>query len=400
MYWKKCLLLFITIVTFGSTSWSQKKGDEVVMTVNDEEITKSEFLQVYLKNNDNPKYDKASLDEYLELYKKFKLKVAEAEALGYDTIPSLKRELEGYKEQLAHPYLIDSSKTKELLKEAYDRMQHEIKASHILINVKPNASPEDTLKAYNKALALKKRIENGEDFGAVASGPGGSEDPSAKQNKGDLGYFTAFQMVYPFETAAYNLKEGEVSMPVRSSYGYHIVKVFDKRKARGTITTAHIMVALSENSNRSDIQNAEKKINEIYKELEEGKSFEKLARLYSDDQGSKNKGGHLPAFGSGTNQRMVTEFEDAAFALENDGDYSEPIKTDYGFHIVKRIDYKALGSFEELKAEIQQKLNRGDRAKQTEKAFINKLKARSEEHTSELQSRPHLVCRLLLEKKK
>ncbi|WP_159038568.1 peptidylprolyl isomerase [Brumimicrobium mesophilum] len=362
----------IAFLAFSINVWSQKDGEVVVMTVNGDPVTQSEFLQVYLKNNDNPKYDKESLDEYMELYKKFKLKVAEAEALGYDTIPSLKRELKGYKEQLSHPYLIDSSKSSELLHEAYDRMKYEIKASHILINVKPDASPADTLKAYNKAIALKNRIEKGEDFGKVAVE--GSEDPSAKVNKGDLGYFTAFQMVYPFETAAYNLKVGEVSMPSRSSYGYHLIKVTDKREARGTITASHIMVFLDKDAEEEDITNAEKKINEIYKELEEGGSFEKLARLYSDDQGSKSKGGKLPAFGSGTNQRMVTEFEDAAFALKNDGDYSRPFKTDYGFHIVQRNEFSPLGSLEDLKPELQQKLSRGDRANQSEKAFIAKLK--------------------------
>ena len=219
MYLKNYLLIITALFAFAINGSSQKESNDVVMTVNGEKVTKSEFLQVYLKNNDNPKYDKESLDEYIELYKKFKLKVAEAEALGYDTIPSLKRELKGYKEQLAHPYLIDSSKTKELLQEAYNRMKYEIKASHILINVKPDASPADTLKAYNKALELKKRIEKGEDFGAVASEAGGSEDPSVKVNKGNLGYFTAFQMVYPFESAAYTLDVGDISMPTRSSFG-------------------------------------------------------------------------------------------------------------------------------------------------------------------------------------
>ncbi|HZH86768.1 MAG TPA: peptidylprolyl isomerase [Brumimicrobium sp.] len=373
MNFKMHLLLFTSFLLFSLNGYSQK-GNPVVMTVNGEGVTKSEFLQVYLKNNESPKYDKESLDEYMELYKKFKLKVAEAEALGYDTIPSLVRELNGYKEQLAQPYLIDSEKTNELIDEAYERMKYEVKASHILINVSADASPADTLIAYNKALALRKRIEKGEDFGAVAASNDGSNDPSAKENKGDLGYFTAFQMVYPFETAAYNTKIGEISMPIRTSFGYHLVKVFDKREARGTITAAHIMVVTGKGEDKSENENAEKKINEIYEQLENGEAFDKLARLYSDDQGSKAKGGKLPQFGSGTNQRMVSEFEDAAFSLENDGDYSKPFKTDYGYHIVQRIDYTPLGSLKELKPEIQQKLNRGDRAKQSEKAFISKLK--------------------------
>lgn len=366
----KYIALILTVI-LTCASWAQK--DPVVMTINGDEVTKSEFLQVYLKNNDDPKYDKESLDEYMELYKKFKLKVAEAEELGYDTIPSLVRELDGYKKQLARPYLVDSSKNKALVKEAYDRMKHEIKASHILVKVPQGASPEDTLKAYNKIMKLKKRIEDGEDFAAVART--GSEDPSAKKNSGELGFFTAFQMVYPFETAAYNTPVGEVSEPVRTKYGYHLVKVEDKRPARGTISVAHIMVAAPKDSDQSDLDNAKQKINEIYEKLKGGESFEKLARLYSDDQGSKNKGGRLPAFGSGTNQRMVPEFEDAAFKLSEDGSYSKPFQTDYGFHIVKRLSFEPLASFEEMKSELQNKVNRGTRGQETQKSFIQKLKA-------------------------
>jgi len=363
-------LFIATLFVFSTKGFSQKK-DPTVITVNDQEITKSEFLRAYLKNNDNPKYDKENLDEYLDLYIKFKLKVAEAEALKYDTLPSLVRELNGHKEQLAHPYLIDTAKTNALINEAYERMQSEIRASHILISVAPDATPNDTLKAYNKALALKKRIENGEDFEEVAAN---SDDPSAKTNKGDLGYFTAFQMVYPFETAAYTTPVGEISMPIRSSFGYHIIKVTDKRKARGTITTAHIMIVSKKTDARSEIENAEKKINEIYEKLQQGEEFEKLARLYSDDSGSKSRGGQLMPFGSGTNQRMVTEFEDAAFALKNDGDYSEPFSTDYGLHIVKRLDFSPLGTLKELEPQIKQKITQGDRSKISEKTFISRLK--------------------------
>lgn len=369
----KNISLLLFSLFFVASVLAQKNGDDVILTINDDEVTKAEFLQVYLKNNNDPKYDKATLDEYMELYKKFKLKVAEAEALGYDTIPSLQRELNGYKEQLSRPYLVDTSKNNELVQEAYDRMKEEVHVSHILVKVGEDASPEDTLKAYNKIVSLKKRIEKGEDFGEVAA-KGGSDDPSVKKNKGDLGYFTAFQMVYPFESAAYKTKEGEISQPVRTKYGYHIIKVHDKRPARGTINAAHIMVGATRDADQTDLENAKKKINEIYEKLQNGEDFDKLARLYSDDHGSKNKGGRLPAFGTGTNQRMVPEFEDAAFSLSEDGEYSEPFQTDYGFHIVKRLDYKPLTSLKENESEILNKVNKGDRGQQTHISFINKLK--------------------------
>jgi len=156
--------------------------DPVILKVNKEKVKKSEFLQIYLKNNPNPKYDKASLDEYMTLFQKFKLKVVEAEALGYDTIPKLKREFEGYKKQLAIPYLIDSAQNQALVQEAYDRTKMEIRCSHILVKLEPTASPADTLDAYNRIMALKKRIEKGEDFASVAKMKNGSDDPSAASN--------------------------------------------------------------------------------------------------------------------------------------------------------------------------------------------------------------------------
>ncbi len=375
MNYKMYLLLTSILFSFSFNSWSQD-NNPVVMKIDDQSIHKDDFLRTYLKNNENPKYDKESLDKYMDLYEKFKLKVAEAEVLGYDTIPSLEKELKGYEDQLAQPYLIDSAKTKELIQEAYNHMQHEIQASHILIKLPKNPSPEDTLKAYKKAMAIRKRIENGEDFIQVAKEV--SDDPSAQTNSGELGYFTAFQMVYPFEMAAYKTKIGAVSEPVRTRFGYHLLTVTDKRKARGTMTTAHIMVAMKQNPTEAEVTKAKKKIDEIYQKLQDGESFEKLARLYSDDQGSKMKGGRLNPFGSGTSQRMVPSFENAAFALKEDGDYSKPIRTDYGFHIVKRLKYKPLGTLKEVKPFIEQKLKQSGRLNQSKKVFVNDLKAKNE----------------------
>ncbi len=344
------------------------------MTINDKKITQSEFLQIYLKNNPDPKYDKASLDEYMELFTKFKLKVAEAEALGYDTIPKLVKELDGYKNQLALPYLVDSAKNESLIKEAYERTKNEIKASHILIKTNPNASPEDTLKAYNKIMLLKKRIENGEDFAMVAMGKDGSEDPSVTSNGGNLGYFTAFQMVYPFEDAAYTTPIGKISNPFRTRFGYHIVKVVDKREARGTITTAHIMVSVSKTATGETVDAAEAKINEIYELLENGENFEDLVVRYSDDPSSNKMKGVLPAFGTGATTRMVSEFEEAAFNLEKDGDYSKPLRTDYGYHIIKRISLTPVASFDEMKNSLESKVAKDERSKSTQDSFVAKLK--------------------------
>jgi peptidyl-prolyl cis-trans isomerase SurA len=366
--------LFAVIGLLLSFGIQAQKQDPVLLEINGKPVTKSEFLQIYLKNNNDPKYDKASLDEYMELFKKFKLKVAEAEALGYDTIPKLKKELDGYKKQLALPYLIDSAKNESLVREAYDRTKTEVRASHILIRMESNAAPADTLAAYNRILALKKRIEKGEDFGFVARSKGGSDDPSAGSNGGDIGFFTAFQMVYPFEDMAYNTAVGSISEPFRTKFGYHILKVTDKRPARGTIKTSHIMVSVPKEASQEDQQNAEKKINELYDMLMAGSKFEDLASDHSDDPSTSNKGGILPPFGTGTTTRMVPAFEDAAFALKNDGDISKPVRTEYGFHIIRRLEWKDVQPYESLKKELQNKVNKDERSKKTQDSFVAKLK--------------------------
>ena len=371
---KKTIFLLLCLLIFNNLN---AQSDPSVMEVNGQKVSKSEFLQIYLKNNNDPKFDKASIDEYMELFTKFKLKVAEAERLGYDTIPRLKKELEGYRKQLALPYLIDSVENKALVKESYERLKKEIRASHILIKVKQNASPKDTLKAYNRLLELKKRIEDGEEFEIVAKSKNSSQDPSVMKNGGDLGFFTAFQMLYPFEEKAYNTPKGQVSDPFRTKYGYHILQVTDSRPARGTIRVAHLMVATPQGTTEEEILSAEKKINEIYEKLQESNSDEEwneMVSKYSDDPSSSKKGGLLPIFGSGSAQRMVPVFEDAAFALKKDGEISTPVRTDYGFHILKRIEWNNIKSFDDMKKELQKKVNKDERSKKTQDVFVAKLK--------------------------
>lgn len=365
---KQIVFLFALFVGFASQA-----QDPVLMQVGDRAVTRSEFLQIYLKNNPNPKFDKASLDEYMELFKKFKLKVIEAEYLGYDTLPKLRNELDGYRRQLATPYMIDSAKNKALVTEAYERMKLEVSASHILIRVAEDASPADTLVAYNKTLELRKRILKGENFEQVARGKGGSEDESVKQNGGALGYFSAFQMVYPFETAAYKTPVGEVSMPIRTRFGYHLVKVNDKRPSRGVMSAAHIMLVVKQDADAQVQENARLRIQEIYNKLVAGESWEDMVMKYSEDYGSKNSGGKITEFGTGR-QRMVAEFEDAAFTIPKNGEFSKPVQTAYGWHIIKRLDVKDLAPLNELEKEIQQRVNRDDRALATQQSFIAKLK--------------------------
>lgn len=356
---------FISLTTLGQQS-------QVLLTVGNDNITKQEFENIYKKNNvkQTAPADEKTMREYLDLYINFRLKVNEAEALGLDTTSSFKTELAGYRRQLAQPYLTDKEVTEKLIQEAYERSQKEIRASHILINSAPDALPKDTLAAYNKALDLRRRIvEKGEDFGKLAEAH--SEDPSAKQNKGDLGYFSAFTMVYPFETMAYKTKPGTVSMPVRTRFGYHLIKVTDSRAAQGEIKAAHIMIRTPQGSTADDSAKAKAKIDEIYAKLKAGESFEDLVKQYSEDKNSVKANGVLPAFGTG---KMVIEFETAAFNLKNNGDISEPVKTAYGWHIIKRIDRKAPPTFEEAKNDLKNKVSRDSRSELNKQSFVRKLK--------------------------
>ena len=364
----KSLVVLSFLVACALNPVLAQDKNATVLSVDGEPTSLEEFENIFRKNNRDSAISQQSLDEYMELFINFKLKVKEAREAGLDTVKKFKTELDGYRNQLARPYLTDSDKLNDLMREAYQNQTQEVRAMHILIKADANATPADTLKAYNKTMAIRERLMKGEDFASLAKAV--SEDPSAKDNGGDLGYFTAFQMVYPFEKAAYDTKVGEVSMPVRTRYGYHLIKVVDKRSARGEIHVAHIVV--KPKSETDGEANAQTKINEIYQKSLSGEStFEDLASKFSDDPTSAKKGGELAWFGTG---KMVIEFEDAAYSLKNNGDVSQPFKTSFGWHIVKRLDYKPLPSFESMEKELKNKVSKDSRAEQTRKSFVEKLK--------------------------
>ncbi len=367
---KKVILLLLITAQY-SVAWNQKNPNAVLMTVENEEITVRDFEYIFKKNSTDEAVTKESLDEYIQLFINYKLKVLAAKEAKLDTNQAFISELAGYRKQLARPYLTDGELLDQLTLEAYDRKKQEVHARHILIKVAADASPEDTLIAWNKISNLKKRIEGGEDFVKVAKGKGGSEDPSVKDNGGDLGFFSAFQMVYPFEEAAYNTKEGEISNILRTRYGYHILEVLEKRNARGQIKVAHIMTKAPSNSDETSQKRAKDKIFEIYDKYKNGESFEDLARMFSEDGSSSKSGGELPWFGT---RKMVKSFEDVSFGLANTGDVSEPFQSEYGWHIVKKLDEKVIGDFDELKSEIKSKVSKDSRADVTKKSFLNKLK--------------------------
>lgn len=403
---------------FAQTSLAQT-NEPVIMTINGKPVYKSEFENVYKKNSGKEiNKEQKSVKEYVDLFSTFKMKVFEAEANGLDTNSAFKTELGGYRKQLAAPYLTDKNVNDALLHEAYDRMKTEVKAAHILIGLKEDALPKDTIEAYTRIMIIRdaamgknpspakiaeyeailkkssagltkastkqdsanyktkldliKNISatsNTNKFAAIAKKT--SEDPSAVENGGDLGYFTSLQMVYPFENIAYNTNSGDISMPVRTRFGYHIIKVEDKRPSQGEILTAHIMVKYGKDMGEKDKANLKTKIDEIYAKLKAGEKFEDVARQFSDDKPSAEKGGQLQWFGS---SRMPIEFEKAAFALQNNGDYSEPFTTNYGWHIVKRLDKKGLASFDEMKGDLKQRIGKDSRTQAGRTSLIAKIK--------------------------
>ncbi len=346
--------------------------EPVVMTVDGKPVTRAEFEAIYKKNNKDAQVTKEALDEYLDLFINYKLKVREAEVLGMDTITKFRNELDGYRKQLSRPYLIDRELNDALMREAFDRMQKEVRASHILVQLAADASPEDTTAAWKKINVLRERVLKGEDFASVAKATGGSDDPSAQKNGGDLGWFSALQMVYPFENAAYNTKPGEISMPVRTRFGYHIIKVMDQRPARGQVKVAHIMMRSTDQDTPEQQASAEKRIKEVYDQLSTNKiTYGEAAMKYSEDESSNTKGGELPMFGTG---KMIEEFEDAAFGLQRPEEITVPIKSRYGWHIIKLLEKQAPPDFDGAKAELKNKISRDSRAEITRKVFIDRLR--------------------------
>ena len=372
------LALFMPALVFAQ-GWKNK----TLVTIGDRNISAGEFMEVYEKNNLNSEVlNKKDVDEYLDMYTKFKLKVIEAENLEMDTMPKFIKEYTGYRKQLAKPYFSNAEGTEALVEEAYNRMQYDVNASHILIKCDPHAVPADTLAAYNKALAARNRILKGEDFGDVAVEL--SEDPSArdmeaipgkrrayKGNRGNLGYFTVFDMVYPFETAIYNSKVGELSMPIRTDFGYHIIKLNSKTPACGTVRAAHIYLHIDDDDPmKCDSAMREKAFN-IYKEIDkDGKNWDNMVKKYSDDKGSSQQGGMLSPFRV---SQIVPEFISVVKQL-NDNEISEPVKTNYGYHIIKLVGKSGIKSFEEEKDNLTKRVEKDMRAKVSDENVLKRLK--------------------------
>ena len=362
---------YLLALSLGLTAFSSnmvaKSVDPVVLKINGKSVHKSEFEYIYNKNNSNYAIEKKSLEDYLELFVNYKLKVVEAESLGLDTTKAFKDELRGYRTQLAQPYLVDRSVDEQLIKEAYERLTESVSVRHILVKLSPESTDKERKAAYSKISSLRDEVIKGADFSEVAKK---SSDCPSSSKGGDLGFISGFMTVYPFESAAYNTPVGEISSIVETKFGYHIIQVDDRRADVGELLVAHIMKEVPRKATPEQIEASKRVVEDCLERVSKGEDFASLAKEFSDDKYSASKGGELSWFGV---NRLPKPFEEAAYALEVGG-LSSVVRTDYGWHLIKLIDKRSVSSFEDKRAEIIRKLANDERASKGKMALIDRLR--------------------------
>lgn len=371
------LLAFVFVAFPGShvTLASAQDQGEILLTIGGKAVQKDELVYLISKGKGNetatPGLSREEFEENFELFVNYKLKVREAETLGLDQSQEFQNEFGSFKETLIAPFLIKNSLEEGELRKTYSRMQEVVRASHILFQFPPNATTEDSMIVLKMALKVKNEIENGGDINSLALQY--SDDPSAKSNRGDLGYFTSLQMVQPFEDAAFGLQTGKVSDPVLTNFGYHIIQVKDRKPNPGQVRVSHILVRFDPQVAAQE-DNARRKISDIYSEIQkESTVWEEIVKTFSEDPGTKENGGLLPWFGIGA---MIPEFEMAAFSLNEIGEISPPLKTQYGYHILRLEGKKQLESFEELEESIRSRILRDSRSSMIQSQVMAVQKAR------------------------
>jgi peptidyl-prolyl cis-trans isomerase SurA len=360
----------LAVVCLDGISQNSKASKPLALfSIGKEAVSTDEFMYLYKKNYQAKEdFSQEKIEAYLALYIDFKLKVTEARQRGIDTTAAFLKEYTSYKEELKKPYLPEGKLIDSLVAITYKRLQEEVRVSHVLIGVKSDATPADTLVAYNKALEIKSRAQGGEDFGSLAALY--SEEPMARTSKGDLGYFTAMQMVYPFENAAYTAKKGDIVGPVRTRFGYHILKIVDRKPSRGEVEVSHIMIRAGA---ERDAVKSKNLIFDIYDQLKGGVKWDELCKQYSEDPGSKNNGGKLRPFGVGA-MATIPEFDRVAFSLQNPGDISDPFQTQFGWHIARLERKIPLPTFEEMASGLRGRVARDERTQISRQTLMQKLK--------------------------
>lgn len=355
--------LILALAFLSSAAYQIQAQD--VFTYGKNAVSKAEFDRAYSQKNASTKdfYTYKGLRNYVDLYALFKMKVADAKELGIDTMAIHRNDLNQYKVQLAKSYLADASVNDILLKEAYDRSKNDVEIAHIQISVRGN----DTLQSYDRIMFIYKEIENGSlTFEAAAAKY--SEDHASKNNGGNIGYISALDVFYPIENVAYTTAPGKYAPPVRTHVGYHIVKVLSKRPSKGQVQVAQILV-LANPKDAASVEVAKAKADNYYQQLKGGADFTNMVKNHSEDKFSINNNGNLPAFATG---KMDINIENAAFDLKKVGDFSAPIQTEFGFHILKLVKKIPVPSFDEAKDDLTTRLKNDKRVEIAEKAMKEK----------------------------
>jgi peptidyl-prolyl cis-trans isomerase SurA len=357
--------IFLLILLFSSGLFAQ-----TLFTVDGTPVSREEFLKAYTKNNNGVVANDKAYRDYLELYIRYKLKVKAAYAAQLDTLPAQRTELQNFRSQVAEAYMKDQESLDRLVREVAVRSQKDIHLAHIYIALPKNASPPDTLRAYEKAMTAYAGLKKGKKFGEVAVAF--SDDPSVKGNKGVIGYITAFSLPYELENLAYSLAPGQWSKPHRSKGGYHIFKNEGERKALGRVKVAQILLSIPPAASAAIREQVRLKADSIYQVLVAGGDFAALARAFSSDNLSYQNGGELPEFGIG---RYDSAFEAVAFGLDRDGAFSRPLATEFGYHIIKRLSRKPIPSKmdEAAMAGLRQQVLNDPRVEISRQVLLNRI---------------------------
>lgn len=359
---KKVFLSLVALLVLGSVS----ADDQVLMTINGKPIMASEFMYIYQKNNQGTNAEQKTMDDYVDLFVNFKLKVEEALSRGLDTTAEYQKELAGYRGQAAAKYMTDSAAFDSLVVMSYQRMAHPRRAAHITIQCPMNSDEAATAEALAKIEAARERVVKGEDFSKVALEV--STDPGVQENQGELGWITPFRYVYAFEDAVYTTPVGEVTPIFRSGYGFHIALVEEEGVFK-EVKASHIMKMVPQN-NEAAVESQRLVLDSIYRRFIEGESFRDLARECSDDKGSAVKGGELGWFGQGM---MVKPFEDAVMGMKVPS-VCKPIRSRFGWHIILKEGERNIQPLEEIRSQIERNVTRDERSKQMEVSFIKKAR--------------------------
>ena len=386
---KKSILFLVAAVSFLTAA--AQGSDETLMTINGKPVSAGEFLYIYEKNNQAGALDPKTMDEYLEMFINFKLKVAEAEAQGIDTTEAFKKELKGYRAQATPKYMQDDAAMDSIIALSWARIAKDRRAAHIAIQCPANAdsaAQADALAKINEAyervtigqLKVEKKKVKGkwktiekrlpvEAFDKVAREL--STDPNVQETGGELGWITPFRYVYALEEAVYGTEVGEISKPFRTQYGWHIVKVEEEQDHK-EVKARHIMKMVPRGDSNLDSLDAAKLAEiELIASVVTPENFAEVAKTESEDRGSSVRGGDLGWFGLGM---MVKPFEDAAFSIQP-GEISKPIRSQYGWHIIYKEDERGIQPLDSMRSQIQRQVMRDERSQEVEKSFIRKTRA-------------------------